>query len=346
VILRAASKVYGAAASWRRGWYARDPSRRRRLERPVVSIGNLSVGGTGKTPVVAHIAALLAARGERPAILSRGYGRTAPDDGVTIVSDGVAVLAPLERAGDEPLMLARALPSVPVLVCADRYAAGRTAEQVLGATVHLLDDGFQHLTLARDVDLLITEPGDLSDQVLPAGRLREPVGAAASADALLITGGLPADFTRACGVDVTFRVHRSLGRLRWIDTGQAVDVGSADVILAVAGIARPERFFADLAEANLPVAATETFRDHHPYTDADVERIVRARDRAAATLVVTTEKDAVRLSARALRGLRLAVLPLTATIEPPSFVDWLLTRMRAADAARSSSGSRTAGARS
>jgi tetraacyldisaccharide 4'-kinase len=337
VILLAASKVYGAAASWRRRWYSRDPSRQRRLERPVVSIGNLSVGGSGKTPVVAHIAALLAARGERPAILSRGYGRTAPRNGVTIVSDGAAVLAPLEQSGDEPLMLARALPAIPVLVAADRYEAGRTAEQKLGATVHVLDDGFQHLTLARDVDLLLAEPGDLSDQVLPAGRLREPVGAAASADALLITGGSFATdepLKRRLGVPVAFRVCRSIGQPRWLESGQRVDVRAEDVILAVAGIARPERFFADLSEANLSIAATETFRDHHPYTDADVEKIIHARDKAGATLIVTTEKDAVRLSARALRDLRVAVVPLTARIEPPSFVDWLLTKIRARAGAR------------
>jgi tetraacyldisaccharide 4'-kinase len=337
VILRAASKVYGAAATWRRRWYAGDPSRQRRLERPVVSIGNLSVGGTGKTPVVAHIAALLAAHGERPAILSRGYGRTAPDNGVTVVSDGSAVLAPLERAGDEPLMLARALQSVPVVVCADRHAAGKVAEETLGVTVHLLDDGFQHMTLARDVDLLLVEHDDLSDRVLPAGRLREPAGAAAMADALLITGGLSASdgaIARALGVDVAFRVRRSIGAPRWIDNGEQADIRSSDVILAVAGIARPDRFVADLAAANLAVASTEIFRDHHPYTDADIARIVRARDRAGATVVVTTEKDAVRLSARSLKTLRLAVVPLTATIEPASFVDWLLTRIRASASGR------------
>jgi tetraacyldisaccharide 4'-kinase len=338
VILLAASKVYGAAASWRRRWYARDPSRRRRLERPVVSIGNLSVGGSGKTPVVAHIAALLAASGERPAILSRGYGRTAPHDGVTIVSDGANVLAPLEQAGDEPLMLARALTGVAVVVATDRHAAGKTAEEKLGATVHVLDDGFQHLMLSRDVDLLLVAPDDLSDQVLPAGRLREPVSAAASADALLITGGAPGTdehLKRALGVPVTFRVRRSIGPPRWLETGEPADLGPGERMLAVAGIARPARFFADLADANLSIAATETFRDHHPYTDGDVERIVRARDKAGATLVVTTEKDAVRLSARALRDLRVAVVPLTATIEPPSFVDWLLTKVRARAGARS-----------
>src|SRR5262245_54323824 len=153
--------LYGTAATWRRRWYAHNPSRRRRLERPVISVGNLSTGGSGKTPIVAYVAALLAARGEIPAILSRGYGRTSPENGATIVSDGRSVLAPLERAGDEPLMLARALPMVPVVVATDRYVAGRVAERTLGATVHVLDDGFQHLGLERDVDLLVACSQDL-----------------------------------------------------------------------------------------------------------------------------------------------------------------------------------------
>ena len=131
------------------------PSRRRRLSQPVVSVGNLRVGGSGKTPIVAHIARLLLERGERPAILTRGYARRCRPDGVTVVSDGTTILAGIESAGDEPLMLARALPGVPVLVGANRYLSGRLAEERFGATVHLLDDGFQHLELARDVDLLL-----------------------------------------------------------------------------------------------------------------------------------------------------------------------------------------------
>jgi tetraacyldisaccharide 4'-kinase len=330
VILLAASKLYGTAAAWRRRWYASSPSRRRRLDRPVISVGNLSTGGSGKTPVVAHIAALLASRGERPAILSRGYGRTEPTAGVTIVSNGTTVLAPLDRAGDEPLMLARALPSVPVIVAADRYQAGRVAERTLGATVHVLDDGFQHLGLERDVNLLIVSPKDLCDQVLPAGHLREPLTAASFADALLVEGPASA-VTMKLGVNTAFLISRTIGEPRWLRSGEPASIASGAAILAVAGIARPDRFFADLEAAHLRPSATLVFRDHHPYSDADIERIARSAHDAAATVVLTTEKDAVRLSARNLGDLRVAAVPLTAAIEP-SFAGWLFERIRKASA--------------
>src|SRR5256714_5154173 len=121
VVLRIASSIYGAVALWRRQWYAPNPARQGRLRHPVVSVGNLSVGGSGKTPVVAHLARLLVEQGERPCILSRGYGRRTARGQVTVVSDGTAVRADLDESGDEPLMLARALPGVPVLVGASRY---------------------------------------------------------------------------------------------------------------------------------------------------------------------------------------------------------------------------------
>jgi len=296
----------------------------------VISVGNLNTGGSGKTPIVAHIAALLASHGERPAILSRGYARTAPSAGVTIVSDGAGRFAPLDQAGDEPLMLARALPNVPVLVCADRYEAGRVAEQTLGTTVHVLDDGFQHLGLHRDVDLLVAGGHDLGDQVLPAGRLREPLAAAAFADAVLIEShgesGGDRNVAKILGVDTVFRVERTIGQPRWMNSGEAVSIGPADRILAVAGIARPDRFFADLEAANAKPGATLVFKDHHPYTDADIARISQTARAAGATVVLTTEKDAVRLSARRLGDLPVATVPLTATIEP-SFAGWLLTRL-------------------
>jgi tetraacyldisaccharide 4'-kinase len=330
VILLAASKLYGTAATWRRRWYAHNPSRRRRLDRPVISVGNLNTGGSGKTPIVAYIAGLLAARGERPAILSRGYGRTSPESGATVVSDGTTVFAPLERAGDEPLMLARALSNVPVVVSANRYVAGCVAERTLGATVHVLDDGFQHLGLERDVDLLVACSRDLSDQVLPAGRLREPLTAAASADALLVEGSSPAgidEFKRALGVGTAFHAERRLGGPRWLHSGAPATVGAGDVIVAVAGIARPDRFFADLEAAHLVPRAKLVFRDHHPYTDADIERIARAARDTGATLVLTTEKDAVRLSARRLGDLPFATVPLTVAVEP-SFSTWLLDKIK------------------
>ena len=321
------------AAAWRRRWYAADPTRRRRLARPVISVGNLNTGGSGKTPVVLEIARLLVESGERPAILTRGYGRHVAPDGVTVVSDGEWMLAGVEVAGDEPLMLARAQPTVPVLVGADRYLSGRLAEQRWGVTVHLLDDGFQHLALARDVDLLIARPDDLTDLVLPAGRLREPLAAASAADALLVFDGTPeaVDLLRnRLGVETVFRAKRALGAPRWIVPGEAEPIPTDRPVFAVAGIARPERFFADLTARGWQLAGRMTFRDHHMFTDIDIGRIADAAGASAAAAILTTEKDAVRLEVRNLSRLRVAAVPLTVAIDPPDFTAWLLQRLRGA----------------
>jgi tetraacyldisaccharide 4'-kinase len=328
--LNGLSSVYGVAAAWRRRWYDGDPARRRRLRRPVVSVGNLTVGGSGKTPIVAHLARLLLEHGERPSILSRGYGRHRPQDGVTVVSDGAAVLAGIGLAGDEPLMLARALPGVPVLVGASRYLSGRLAEERLGVSIHLLDDGFQHLELRRDIDLLVIDERDLNDQLVPVGRLRERLTAAAQADAALVNS--VDDFAaerigRALGLSTCFRVERRLGLPHRLD-GAAVPTN--DRVLAAAGIARPEQFFADLASAGWNVVGTIRFPDHHRFTNRDLKRLTAAA-RAADAIVMTTEKDAVRLAADELGTLVVAAVPLTARIEPaPVFAAWLLGRLQAA----------------
>ena len=331
MILAAASSIYGAAALWRRRWYAGDPGRRRHLAKPVVSVGNLRVGGSGKTPIVEHIARLLLARGERPSILTRGYARRLQPDGVTVVSDGSKILAGVEAAGDEPLMLARALPGVPVLVGADRYLSGRMAERRFAATVHLLDDGFQHLALARDVDLLLVCEDDLTDRLLPSGRLREPLDAASAADALLVTVGYESAagrVGRALGVSTAFRVSREIGAPRMITTGETVVVPTGDSVFAVAGIARPEGFFADVGGAGWHVAGTLAFRDHHAYGQRDVERIAARARSVAAAIVLTTEKDAMRLGACDLNGLPIAAVPLNARIEPAElFERWLVERL-------------------
>jgi hypothetical protein len=148
----------------------------------VISVGNLAMGGRGKTPLVAYIASLLLEAGERPAILSRGYGRRRVEDGVVVVSDGVRLLADLDRSGDEPLMLARALPGVMVFVSESRTIAAALAGRVFGATVLVLDDGFQHRAIARDVDIVVVTPADLDDRRAPFGRLRESVSALSRAD--------------------------------------------------------------------------------------------------------------------------------------------------------------------
>jgi tetraacyldisaccharide 4'-kinase len=333
-LIQTLSQAYGAAAAWRRAWYARDPSRRHQLERPVISVGNLRVGGSGKTPIVEYIARLLVQQGERPAVLTRGYGRRVAPAGVTVVSDGTRVIADLDEAGDEPLMLARALPGVSVLVGADRYLSGRLAERRLGATVHILDDGFQHLELARDVDLLLVAEEDLQDQPMPAGRLREGLDAATAADAALITAGYDtaADrIGRAFGVAPVFRVTRTIGAPRRVGGDRdSVVVPSNSRVFLVTGIARPDRFTADVLSVGWDISGAIEFRDHHRYTARDVRRIAAEAKAAGSMIVLTTEKDAVRLAVCDLGEMLIASVPLVVGVEPAdAFQAWLMERIDA-----------------
>jgi tetraacyldisaccharide 4'-kinase len=325
------SATYSAAAAWRRRWYARVPSRRHRLGRPVISVGSLRVGGSGKTPTVGYIARLLVGHGERPAVLTRGYARRVARDGVTVVSDGTAVRAPVAEAGDEPLMLAEALPGVVVVVSANRYEAGLLAEHRLGATVHLLDDGFQHLPLERDVDLLLASEDDLTDAPLPRGRLRESLAAAALADAALVTAGYDAAaqrIARALRVPTVFRVTRAIGAPRTVAGRQSVVVPAGSRVFVVSGIARPDRFTADIVAAGWEIAGTLIFPDHHDFTAYDVRRITRAARSASCAIVLTTEKDAVRLAACDLGDLPIASVPLVVGLEPADrFRAWILERL-------------------
>lgn len=331
--------LYGAVAGWRRARYTRDAASRRRLNRPVISVGNLGVGGSGKTPVVQHIAKWLVSIGEHPAILTRGYARRTPQDGVTVVSDGRQVLVALDAAGDEPLMLARALPGVAVLVGADRYLSGVLAERRLGATVHVLDDGFQHLQLERDVDLLLVSEDDLDDRPIPAGRLRETLRAAPAADAALVTAGYDTAAERvgrALQLSTVFRVTRAIAPPRSIVAPyESIVVPPASRVFVVCGIARPDRFVADVSAAGWEISGTMTFRDHHHFTPGDLDRIVSAATGARSSIVLTTEKDAVRLASLDLKGTPIAALPLVVGVEPADrFQAWLLERLRAAGGRR------------
>jgi tetraacyldisaccharide 4'-kinase len=298
----------------------------------VISVGNLSVGGSGKTPIVATLTRMLLAWGERPAILSRGYGRRRAAHGVVVVSDGKGVLEPVERSGDEPQMLARGLPGVPVLVCPDRYLAGRLAERHLNCTVLLLDDGFQHLSLGRQADVLVMPASDLDEAVLPSGRLREALDAACSADCLLVPGSdedaarVSAAFERT----PVFRVTHHYERLQPL--GSPLTTGNR--VAAVAGIGRPQRFFTALREQGYEVVRELPFPDHHWYSARDLDRIRAAAHDSGADIVVTTEKDAVRLPPQAgpqapgFGGASWAVLPMTAAIEPADrFSAWLRERL-------------------
>jgi tetraacyldisaccharide 4'-kinase len=295
--------LYAQAVGARRRWFERHPDLRRRLSSPVISVGNLSVGGTGKTPLVAYLAQQLLARGERPAILSRGYRRHELAEGVVVVSDGHRTLEGVDRAGDEPLMLARMVPDAIVAVCEERYLAGALAESRLGATVHVLDDGFQHVQLARDLDILVTRCGEIGQgRVLPFGRLRESAAAAARAD-LVVVMDADEDAARSeaweLGISQFAAVTRKLGA-----TGATGAAGAVGAVFAVAGIGQPERFFAMLREAGYRVAGTMAFRDHHRYDGNDAAKIAAAARQAGADAVVTTAKDAVRFE-------RIEPLPFT-----------------------------------
>jgi tetraacyldisaccharide 4'-kinase len=323
-------QLYAAGARYRRRFYAASPDRRRRLGRPVISIGNLAVGGRAKTPLVAAVASRLRALGERPAILSRGYGRRQPEDGVVVVRDADGIRADVDRAGDEPMMLARQLEGVAVLVCSDRFLAGRLAEWQLGCTVHLLDDGFQHFPLHRDVDLVVVDAADLdSPRTLPSGRLREPLDALAAADGIITLDD--ASVQALGGRLPSWRARRKSGTARLVEpAGATVDVPSGTVV-AVAGVARPDRFFADLRAAGWPIAREMTYRDHHVFTRRDVDTIFQTARARGAAMVVTTEKDLVRLLPFRPFPMPVAYLPLAVSIEPAAaFEDWLLAAVRAA----------------
>ena len=341
MIVAALSAAYGAVATWRRRWYAGNPSRRVHLSQPVISVGNLRVGGSGKTPATACIAALLLDRGERPVILSRGYARQHASADVTVVSNRSRVLADVAHAGDEPLLLAQSLPGVPVLVCADRHRAGLVAETQFEATVHVLDDGFQHVKLARDIDILLADESDLADRVLPGGRLREPLANASLAHAVIVPGldGPAArSIARQLGVADAFTMTRALGPATTLSG--SLPLAPDAPVLAVAGIARPERFFDDLRASGVRLAGTHSFPDHHHFTSRDIAAIVDFARGAGATGVVVTEKDAVRLTGMDLSALPFAAVPLLARIEPADvFARWLAERLARARASRSPAGS-------
>src|SRR5580704_15936030 len=271
------SSIFGAAVRGRNALYDRGIFRARKLRGAVVSIGNLSVGGSGKTPFVILLGELLKARGVKFDILSRGYGRQ---------SRGVAVVDPAGAArefGDEPLLLARRL-QTPVIIGEDRYEAGTFAERKFGPELHLLDDGFQHRALARDFDIVLVTPDDARDRLLPAGRLREPLTSLRRADAVVLASGASPQSFPLNG-KLLWRVRRGIS---------VTNVPARPVVFC--GIARPQNFLLQLRTAGVEPVAQALFRDHHAYTERDIQDLLKLRQQSEAEGFVTTEKDAVNLA--------------------------------------------------
>ena len=283
----------------RNALYERGVVRARRLDGPVVSVGNISAGGSGKTPFVMLLGELLKARGLKFDVLSRGYGRE---------TRGILLVDPAglpQQFGDEPLLIARKM-QVSVIVGEDRYEAGKFAEGRFGSQLHILDDGFQHRALARDFDIVLVTPQDATDRLLPAGRLREPLKSLRRADAVVLSAGAAPENFPIEGKTV-WRVRRGI---------LPKNVPPRPIVFC--GIARPQNFVLQLRTANIDPVAEAFYRDHHAYTEKDIRELLDLKQRSEAGGFVTTEKDAVNLG------------PYLSALEPLAVVP---VRMELADAA-------------
>jgi tetraacyldisaccharide 4'-kinase len=281
------SAIFGAGVALRNALYDGGVFNVRKLARPVVSIGNISVGGSGKTPFVIALGELLQQRGIEFDVLSRGYGRTSTE---------IAVVDPNgmpEQFGDEPLLIARKL-RAPVIVGADRYQAGLLAEKQFSSKIHLLDDGFQHRRLHRDFDIVLLPAEDQSGTLLPTGRLREPLSALRRANAIVLPG--PAEKPLQA---------KSVGGAR-----RQIESAADGRLITFCGVARPQQFFDALKAAHQEIAGTITFRDHHRYAQRDIDRLLALKKQTSASGFVTTEKDAINLGTLSaqLQPLRTAAL--------------------------------------
>ena len=285
------SLIYGSVVGARNALYDRGILRAHRLQGAVISVGNLSAGGSGKTPFVLLLGGLLKDRGVKFDVLSRGYGRQSK--GVRLVDPGGLP----HEFGDEPLLIARQL-QVPVIVGESRYHAGRYAESRLGPQLHLLDDGFQHRALARDFDIVLVTPQDAADRLLPVGRLREPLPALRRADAVVLASGASPDSFPVEGKHV-WRVRRGI---------VPQNIPSRPIVFC--GIARPQNFVLQLRATNIEPVAEAFYRDHHAYTEKDIHELLALKQKSEAGGFVTTEKDAVNLGGYLAALAPLAVIPV------------------------------------
>lgn len=320
------SVVYALAMRIRAAAYSVGLLPVRRLDRPVIAVGNLVAGGTGKTPTVAWLARRLMAQGKRVAVLSRGYGGTLAG-AVHVVSDGANFLATAEEAGDEPLLLARSIPGLIVVVGADRHQAGRLARSRYNPDVFILDDGFQHMALHRDLNILLLDCRRpfANRRTFPAGLLREPVAAHGRADLILLTrctGDVPASLPFATDKPICRSSHELSG---YVSLGGGPVAPFSNLSekrgLAFAGIADPDSFFDSLEKAGVHPVATLAFPDHSGYGEKEVAALCRLVAASRSAYLITTEKDAVKLHPHASRLGNVLVAPLELNFSDAGMID-------------------------
>ena len=301
------ASLYGLAMESRSALYARGLLTQHVLPCRVMSIGNLTVGGTGKTPVVIALASALRDRGRRVGVVSRGYKRSSAE-AIVEVSDGQTVRSNPNETGDEPLLIAQRCPGVPVVVGADRPSVGRYLIERYHIDTLIMDDGYQHLALRRDTNILVLDAGAPfgNGWLLPRGRLREPLSAMARATAVLVTrasqGGRLDELkaaVRAVAPAVPIWVT-DFAPSAVVPVGGSTSaepsVLKGERVLAVSGIGHPESFRRLLETAGATVAEHCVFPDHHAYSREDVQKVRQAAERAGVGRIVTTEKDAVKLA--------------------------------------------------
>jgi tetraacyldisaccharide 4'-kinase len=317
-LLFAPAKLYEFGVRTRIALYQTEYKTTRRLSAPTISVGNITLGGTGKTPLVAFLAGYLRDEGYAVAVLSRGYKRRSR--GRVEVSTDEQILVDAEAAGDEPLMIARTCPGVRVIVDADRAAAGAWLSARANVSAFILDDGFQHLQLARDLNLVLLDATDPvgGGEMVPFGRLREPLTGLKRADAVVVTrsdqpfdqDSIAETIARYCRANTpVFYAYHDLTRLRRLDReGQARPADFAYRRAAMlAGIANPERFRADLEHFAIRIVWRRDFPDHHRYREDEFAELAASAHSSGAEAILTTEKDAMNLPEQALKATPLPV---------------------------------------
>ncbi len=301
------SPLYGLAMFTRAWLYSTGIKRSCKLNIPVISIGNLTMGGTGKTPMVMHIARLLIRHGKKPAIVSRGYGGKSKN-AINIVSKGHHVLMNAAEAGDEPVLLANTL-KIPVLTGPQRILTGRYIAKNKMADILLMDDGYQHLALHRDINIALFAAHELlgNGWVFPGGQLREPISSLKRAHCFVITGvtdrnkNQVSTFSKKMqksypAIPIFKGSYQALALINRRNASQKLDYLTGVPLLAFCGIAKPHSFF-DILDSNpkITIKLRQIFADHHLYQETDLTSLCQKAKKIGCKAMVTTEKDMVKL---------------------------------------------------